>query len=82
MDGERERMELMEELLDRVRETAAMYKLWSPGDTIMTALSGGPDSMALLHMLQQLAGAEQLALAAAHVNHGFRIEESAGRRPL
>ncbi len=72
----------MEELLDRVRETAAMYKLWSPGDTIMTALSGGPDSMALLHMLQQLAGAEQLALAAAHVNHGFRIEESAREAAL
>ncbi|MBJ6361259.1 tRNA lysidine(34) synthetase TilS [Paenibacillus sp. MAHUQ-46] len=70
-------MEIMEELVKRVRDAAAEYGLWRAGDTILTALSGGPDSMALLHILQQLAEAEQLTLAAAHVNHGFRIEESA-----
>ena len=39
------------------------------GDVIVAAISGGPDSMALLHMLIRLKRALDLELICAHVNH-------------
>ncbi len=55
---------------------AAEKRLWQTGDTIVVAVSGGPDSMALLHMLAAISQHEQISLIAAHINHGFRPEES------
>lgn len=48
-----------------------------PGETIVTAVSGGPDSTALLHALARLAPRFDWRLVAAHADHGFRGEESA-----
>lgn len=59
-----------------LRQTAAGEMLWQKGNRIVVAVSGGPDSMALLHMLWQLAEDEQLTLIAAHANHGFRPESA------
>ena len=39
------------------------------GDVVVAAISGGPDSMALLHMLIRLKRALDLQLICAHVNH-------------
>lgn len=39
------------------------------GDSIVAAISGGPDSMALLHMLLRLKKATDIELICAHVNH-------------
>jgi tRNA(Ile)-lysidine synthase len=39
---------------------------------VLVAVSGGPDSMAMLHGLRGLATERRLALAAVHVNHGLR----------
>ncbi|MCM3631336.1 tRNA lysidine(34) synthetase TilS [Paenibacillus glycanilyticus] len=55
---------------------AAAEQLWSKGDRIVAAVSGGPDSMALLHMLCAAAQQDELTVIAAHVNHGFRKEAS------
>ncbi|MFC4777225.1 tRNA lysidine(34) synthetase TilS [Paenibacillus sp. GCM10023252] len=65
------------DILKRVSELARTEGLWQEGDTVVTAVSGGPDSMALLHMLAKLAELHKLTIVAAHVNHGFR-EASAG----
>jgi len=47
-----------------------------PGSTILVALSGGPDSVALLHALCDLRDRGEYRLAAAHMNHGLRGAES------
>ncbi|WP_270167104.1 tRNA lysidine(34) synthetase TilS [Paenibacillus sp. SYP-B4298] len=72
----------MMELADRVRSEAREEGLWKAGDTIIVALSGGPDSTALLHLLWMMAREEGITLEAAHVNHGFRAEESAQERQM
>lgn len=51
-------------------------KLFAPGDRIVVAVSGGPDSTALLHLLFLLSARWGWSLLAAHANHGFRPEES------
>jgi tRNA(Ile)-lysidine synthase len=47
------------------------------GDHVLVAVSGGADSVALLHCLCALAGSLGLRLTAAHLNHELRGEESA-----
>lgn len=64
-------------LRNELEKAAAERRLWSPGDRIVVAVSGGPDSMALLHMLSDVAKDGHISIVAAHVNHGFRVEESA-----
>jgi tRNA(Ile)-lysidine synthase len=63
-------------LLPDMLRYAATEQLWSKGDRIVAAVSGGPDSMALLHLLCAAAKQNELTIIAAHVNHGFRKEES------
>ncbi len=45
-------------------------------ETVIIAVSGGPDSMVLLHVMSQLSDELGLKLVVAHMNHGFRPEES------
>ncbi|HZO82781.1 MAG TPA: tRNA lysidine(34) synthetase TilS [Candidatus Binataceae bacterium] len=45
-------------------------------DLILLALSGGPDSVALLHALRELRPRLDFRLAAAHLNHRLRGAES------
>jgi tRNA(Ile)-lysidine synthase len=59
-------------------ERARSERLWGAGDRILVALSGGPDSVALLHVLMCLDAGEGPSLAAAHVNYGLRGGESDG----
>lgn len=47
-----------------------------PGETAVVAVSAGPDSMALLHLLAGLAGGQGISLVAAYVDHGLRPAES------
>lgn len=46
------------------------------GDKLLIAISGGVDSIVLLHLLKRLAQAWTLQLNAAHVNHGLRGSEA------
>lgn len=68
----------MNQLVTYMRRMALKYGLWSPGDCIVVAVSGGPDSVALLHGLHRIAlePDSPLKLVCAHVNHGFRGAES------
>ncbi|MBR4942225.1 MAG: tRNA lysidine(34) synthetase TilS [Clostridia bacterium] len=64
------------ELFDRVRGWCASNGLFSPGDRVLCALSGGADSVALLLVLQSLEGELGIELSAAHVNHMLRGAEA------
>lgn len=64
-------------LLEHVRTLVKEQRLCSAGDTIIVAVSGGSDSVALLHVLHALSDEYQWKLVCAHLNHGFRPEESA-----
>jgi tRNA(Ile)-lysidine synthase len=64
------------DLLERVRRTVERHRMLAPGDTIVVAVSGGPDSVALAHLLRRLAGGYALSLHAAHLNHGLRGGEA------
>ncbi|MBQ2964273.1 MAG: tRNA lysidine(34) synthetase TilS [Clostridia bacterium] len=52
------------------------HQMLHPGDTVLAALSGGADSMALLHVLYGLKDEYNIKIAAAHFNHGIRGEEA------
>ena len=45
-------------------------------DTLVLGISGGPDSMCLLHVLISLKEKYNLKLVCAHINHGLRIESN------
>lgn len=46
------------------------------GEKILTGVSAGPDSTALLHVLARLAPVLDITLAAVYVNHGLRPDEA------
>ena len=56
--------------------SAALRELVQPGDTLVCAVSGGADSVALLFGMYLLREKLQLHLSAAHFNHHLRGGES------
>jgi tRNA(Ile)-lysidine synthase len=56
----------------RVKDTIIRYRMLDPGDRVLVAVSGGPDSVALLAILQTLAPGLDLDLHVAHLDHGWR----------
>jgi len=53
------------------------WSLFAPGERVLIAVSGGPDSLSLLHVLWSERQARGLRVEAAHLDHGLRGEESA-----
>jgi tRNA(Ile)-lysidine synthase len=60
-------------ILDRVSATLRRHSMLDGGGRVLVALSGGPDSVAMLHLLRALAARGELTLAGvAHFNHRLR----------
>lgn len=51
-------------------------EMTAPGQTVLCAVSGGADSVCLLTVLKELSGQLGIKVAAVHVEHGIRGEES------
>lgn len=51
-------------------------KWWKPTDRVLLAVSGGVDSMVLLHLMQSLPDDLRPVLAVAHINHQLRDESA------
>lgn len=64
------------DVVERVRDAIVRHRMLDKGDTIVVALSGGPDSTCLLDVLSRLTDTFDLDLAIAHVDHGL-AEDSA-----
>src|SRR6185295_15239937 len=58
----------------KVASNLRARKLIEPGTRILVALSGGPDSVALLLCLQEFSRKRDMgfSIVAAHLNHGLR----------
>jgi tRNA(Ile)-lysidine synthase len=59
----------------KVREYCRKHRLLQRGDGVLVAVSGGPDSIALLQLLRDLQDDFSLRLEVAHVEHGMRGSE-------
>lgn len=59
-------------MLETVKRTIAAYDMLRPGEPVLVALSGGADSVALLHALRALG----YPVRAFHLNHCLRGAES------
>jgi tRNA(Ile)-lysidine synthase len=64
-------------LLNRVHAVLQEQGLWHPQALLVVAVSGGPDSLALLHILWRLQRAGGPRLHVAHLDHCFRGAQSA-----
>jgi tRNA(Ile)-lysidine synthase len=64
------------DLLDHVDQSIQNRRLFLPGQRILVAVSGGVDSMVLLHLLHELASGHGWQLTAAHLNHQLRGRSS------
>ncbi len=63
-------------LLRIVKATIRRYSMLKGHERIVVAVSGGVDSMVLLHVLLTLSAEYPIELCVAHVNHSLRGEES------
>lgn len=61
-------------MICKVRNAIEKYGMPIRGGTVVVALSGGADSMSLLHALNELKDEYGIKLEACHVNHGIRGE--------
>jgi len=59
-----------------VRRTLRERALVEAGDHVLVACSGGPDSTALLHVLDRLRTDVGITLCAASIDHGLRAESA------
>lgn len=59
-----------------VRRAIERHHLLPPRGKVVLGFSGGPDSLALLHILVGLVAGSRVTLHAAHLNHCLRGEEA------
>ncbi|HHX44464.1 MAG TPA: tRNA lysidine(34) synthetase TilS [Chloroflexi bacterium] len=59
-----------------VRETIERHSLLPVGETVILGVSGGADSLAMLHLLSRLAPAYDVTLHVGHLNHRLRGAEA------
>ena len=63
-------------LAEKVLEDIKDKNLIGRGDTVLVGLSGGPDSVCLLHVLKSIEESMDIKIVAVHVNHLLRGRDS------
>jgi tRNA(Ile)-lysidine synthase len=64
------------DLIERAATSIRRHRMLAGGETVLVAVSGGADSVALLHALVALAPAFRLTLHVGHVDHRLRPTSS------
>jgi tRNA(Ile)-lysidine synthase len=64
------------EIFQKIKETIKKHSMLSGEENVLVALSGGPDSVLLLHVLNNLKEELKLNLHALYIDHGLRPEET------
>lgn len=70
------------EFLQRAENEIRRHNLFSRGQKILVAVSGGADSMLLLHLLNSLAAKNRWRISVVHFNHRLRGRASDGDEQL
>src|SRR5881398_2616700 len=66
-------------LPSRVAIAVSLHHIFEPGERVVVAVSGGPDSLALLSILRELLPVVPLHLTVAHFDHGWRADSKDDR---
>ncbi|MBU1867618.1 MAG: tRNA(Ile)-lysidine synthetase, partial [Candidatus Margulisbacteria bacterium] len=61
---------------DSFLDAIAEYQMFLPGETVLVAVSGGPDSCALLSLLNDHKEKLGISLHVAHLNHMLRKNDA------
>ena len=69
-------MERTGDFLEKVKGTISRYNMLAPNVRVVVGVSGGPDSVSLIHLLSRLQGEYNLSLWIAHLNHRLRGREA------
>ncbi|VAX33448.1 tRNA(Ile)-lysidine synthetase [hydrothermal vent metagenome] len=64
------------DILKKVKQTIKKHSMLKGGERVLAGLSGGPDSVSLLHILNELREEWRLSLYALYVDHGLRPEKT------
>ncbi|MEE8399270.1 MAG: ATP-binding protein, partial [Desulfobacterales bacterium] len=59
-----------------VEETIVAYDMLQTGDSVLVGVSGGADSVALLHLLVAASRTLPIRLGVVHLDHSLRHAES------
>ena len=66
----------MKTIEEKIFSVIEKYSMVSGGDTVILAVSGGADSMCLLHFFNKYSRKLNINIICAHVNHGIRGAEA------
>ena len=61
---------------NKVKETISRNRMLTRGDRVILAVSGGADSVGMLHIFVQCAPTMKIEYRVVHINHGLRGQES------
>ena len=64
------------DIIEKVKETVQKYHMLAHGDHVLIGLSGGPDSVCLLTIINKLKHELGVHLSAAYIDHGLRPDET------
>ena len=67
-------------MIREIKKAIEKNHLLEGGEKVIVAVSGGPDSVALLKVLEMLSAEYRLALIVAHLNHGLREDAPSEER--
>lgn len=63
-------------MISKIREAITLHNMILSGDSVAVGLSGGADSVSLLHALLDLQAKLKITVRAIHINHGIRGESA------